>query len=45
MRAVDGVKDVEIDGMELVVTRDRSKVSLERVIEVVRKAGFDARPK
>lgn len=44
MRALDGVTDVEVDAvrMELIVTRDRSKVELKRVIEAVREAGFQA---
>ncbi|MBI2901311.1 MAG: heavy-metal-associated domain-containing protein [Planctomycetes bacterium] len=47
MRALEGVTDAEIDAvtMELVVTRDRSKIDLKAVIDAVRAAGFEARPK
>jgi len=44
VRAVEGVQEVEIDAvrMELIVTRDRSKVTLDQVIETVRATGFEA---
>lgn len=44
MRALDGITDVEVDAvrMELIVTRDRSKVELRHVIDAVRQAGFQA---
>ncbi len=47
MRALDGVIDAEVDAvrMELIVTRDRSKVDLKRVIDAVRDAGFRAESK
>jgi copper chaperone CopZ len=47
VRALDGVEDVEIDSvsMELIVSRDGSKVKLEDVVEAVRAAGFGAQKK
>lgn len=47
MRALDGVTDVAIDAerMELVVTRDRAKIDLGRVIGAVQEAGFGAESK
>lgn len=44
VRAVEGVTGVEIDAirMELIVTRDQSKVTLDQVIEAVRATGFGA---
>lgn len=47
MRALEGVDKVEIDAvrMELVVSHDGSRNAVERIIEAVRSAGYDARRK
>ncbi len=47
VRELDGVKNAEIDmvRMELVISRDRDKIDLGKILEAIRHAGFEATPK